>query len=180
MNESQDRKNEPSMEEIFASIRRVVTSDPKLTASSDEKSTVEAVMVNEKNEIINLNPMAKYTTDVAAPALDPQPDHATSDDAVSASLVHPQSDHRAEPDLGVGPDFKATLDPALDSFMSSASISVTLKDWLDQNLPDLVEQRLRGLLRPLLKSWFDSNLPTMIDRIVRTEVERIVSHSADR
>ena len=180
MNESQDRKDEPSMEEIFDSIRRVVTSDPQTAAPPGGKSAVEAVMVNDKNEIINLNPMAKYTTDVAAPALDPQPGPSTTDDTTSASVVHPQSDHRAEPDLGGGPDFKASLDPALESFMSSAGISVTLKDWLDQNLPDLVEQRLRGLLRPLLKSWFDTNLPTMIDRIVRTEVERIVSNSGDR
>jgi len=180
MNEPQDRKKEPSMEEIFASIRRVVTGDPKITAALGGKSAVEAVMVNDKNEIINLNPMAKYTTDVAAPALDTQPGRSTSDDAVSASLVHPESNHRAESDSGGGSDFRTTVDPALDSFMSSASISVTLKDWLDQNLPDLVEQRLRGLLRPLLKSWFDSNLPTMIDRIVRNEVERIVSHNNDR
>ncbi len=160
------------MEEIFASIRRVVTSDPDTSASSGGKPKVEAVMVNDKNEIINLNPMAKYTTEAAAPEL--ESGLATSDDPASASVVHPKSDHRAEADI------KAAFDPALETFMSSASMSGMLKDWLDQNLPDLVEQRLRGLLRPLLKDWFDRHLPTLVDRIVRNEVERIVSNSADQ
>lgn len=168
------------MEEIFESIRRVVTSENKASAAPGGEATVEAVMVNDKNEIINLNPMAKYTTEAAAPALDPLSSPNASDDATSASVVHPQSDHRAESDLTSAPDIEAAIDPELDSFMSSASISITLKDWLDQNLPDLVELRLRGLLRPLLKDWFDSHLPVMIDRIVRNEVERIVTNSGDR
>jgi len=136
-------------------------------------------MVNDKNEIINLNPMAKYTTEAAAPALESRPGPNVSDDAASASAVHPQSEHRAESEFASAPDLEAAIEPALTSFMSSASISVTLKEWLDQNLPDLVEQRLRGLLRPLLKDWFDSHLPVMIDRIVRNEVERIVSTTGD-
>ena len=36
-----------------------------------------------------------------------------------------------------------------------------------------LEQIVRELLRPLLKQWLDQNLPGMVERIVREEVERI-------
>jgi len=33
------------------------------------------------------------------------------------------------------------------------------------------------LLRPILKEWLDTNLPDMVERIVREEVERIADRA---
>ncbi len=32
---------------------------------------------------------------------------------------------------------------------------------------------MKDVLRPILKEWLDANLPEMVERIVREEVERI-------
>ena len=31
----------------------------------------------------------------------------------------------------------------------------------------------RDLMRPLLKNWLDENLPNMVERMVRAEIERV-------
>ncbi len=162
MNKPRDQHQEPSIEEVLASIRRVVTADREQIFGPDGESA-EAVMVSDKNEILNLKPMPKFSTD--ATAADTRPDEFPPHTESSADFDHQPTTSR----------LSSVLDPAVDSFMNSASIGPMLREWLDQNLPDMVEDRLKGLIRPLLKDWFDTNLPAMVDRIVRDEVERIVS-----
>jgi uncharacterized protein len=38
-----------------------------------------------------------------------------------------------------------------------------------------IEDIVREEIRPLLKSWLDANLPPIVERLVRTEIERVVS-----
>ena len=37
----------------------------------------------------------------------------------------------------------------------------------------MVEDSIRGMLRPMLKSWLDDNLPVIVERLVRGEIERV-------
>jgi len=37
-----------------------------------------------------------------------------------------------------------------------------------------IEELVRDMLRPLLKEWLDSNLPSLVERVVRDEVDRLV------
>lgn len=37
----------------------------------------------------------------------------------------------------------------------------------------MIEQSIREMLRPMLKQWLDDNLPTMVERLVRAEIERV-------
>jgi cell pole-organizing protein PopZ len=41
-------------------------------------------------------------------------------------------------------------------------------------IADLVREELR----PMLKSWLDSNLPPLVERLVRSEIERVISRAA--
>ena len=36
-----------------------------------------------------------------------------------------------------------------------------------------LEDLVREMLRPMLKNWLDDNLPTMVERLVRAEIERV-------
>ena len=40
-----------------------------------------------------------------------------------------------------------------------------------------LEQLVREICTPLLKQWLDSNLPYMVERIVKQEIERIANRS---
>lgn len=66
---------------------------------------------------------------------------------------------------------EALLSPATDAVVSSAfgSLSRTL---LNQN-PRTVEDLVSDMLRPMLKDWLDANLPQLVERMVRSEIERM-------
>ena len=39
--------------------------------------------------------------------------------------------------------------------------------------PEVMEAMARELLRPMLKEWLDDHLPTIVERLVRAEIERV-------
>jgi uncharacterized protein len=41
-------------------------------------------------------------------------------------------------------------------------------------IADLVREEMR----PMLKAWLDSNLPPLVERLVRAEIERVISRAA--
>jgi cell pole-organizing protein PopZ len=40
-----------------------------------------------------------------------------------------------------------------------------------------IEDVVREELRPMLKQWLDQNLPPMVERLVRAEIERVVGRA---
>jgi len=56
---------------------------------------------------------------------------------------------------------------AIDSAFNTLAHTVLVQN--ARTLEDLV----REMLRPLLKSWLDDNLPGMVERLVRAEIERV-------
>ena len=56
---------------------------------------------------------------------------------------------------------------AVDSAFNTLAQTVLVKN--ARTLEDLV----REMLRPTLKSWLDDNLPGMVERLVRAEIERV-------
>ncbi len=63
------------------------------------------------------------------------------------------------------------LSPLVGAAVSSSfgSLSRTL---LNQN-PRTLEDLVADMLRPMLKDWLDQNLPTLVERMVRAEIERV-------
>ena len=43
-----------------------------------------------------------------------------------------------------------------------------------------MEAIARELMRPVLKQWLDENLPELVERIVRSEIERVVSRASGK
>ena len=43
-----------------------------------------------------------------------------------------------------------------------------------------LERLTRELMRPMLKEWLDQHLPMMVERLVREEIERLVTQSQRR
>ena len=43
-----------------------------------------------------------------------------------------------------------------------------------------LEDIVKALMRPLLKQWLDDNLPPLVERVIREEIERVVGRARDR
>jgi uncharacterized protein len=68
-------------------------------------------------------------------------------------------------------DHGRLLSPATSAAVDSAfnSLAQTVLVQNARTLEDLV----REMLRPMLKNWLDDNLPSMVERLVRAEIERV-------
>ncbi len=69
------------------------------------------------------------------------------------------------------PDEEPILSPSANASVASAfqalSASVSIAN------AEMIERNVREMLRPMLKQWLDDNLPVMVERLVRAEIERV-------
>ena len=66
---------------------------------------------------------------------------------------------------------KDLLSPAVDAAVAAAfdSLGDLVLPQKDRTVEDLVKE----ILRPMLKEWLDKNLPEIVERLVRAEIERV-------
>ncbi len=70
-----------------------------------------------------------------------------------------------------GADSAPLLSPAIGDSVSSAFNALATTMILQNQ--GMVEEATREMLRPMLKQWLDDNLPGIVERLVRQEIERV-------
>ena len=91
--------------------------------------------------------------------------HAANEE-VDADDVHAAAETHA--DATDGPAIlSAETDASVSSAFRALSASVELAS------SEAIDRQVRELLRPMLKQWLDDNLPVMVERLVRAEIERV-------
>lgn len=156
---------EPSMEEILSSIRRVIARDESaMTApGSAQPSGADAPSSAEQ--------AGADTDDVLELTAISDGDDAGGDDQ---SATQPANE---VPEL-VSPVSAAASRQSLDAL--AAALNGGQPDAAPAAAPvggDMtVNQLVEAALRPLLKQWLDANLPTMVETMVAREISRITGN----
>ena len=195
-----DSAQEPSMEEILASIRRIIADD-QIAKSEDPQPVRAAPLPENDDDILDLAEVAKPIRKAAPIEVEP----IGFREEVAADLMDFDSisfDDVAEPEPEPEPDFDAVWDeplapepppprqearyelrpePAnagerLTSAVTDASVTqafAMLSNTVLSNNARTLEDLVQDMLRPMLKSWLDDNLPVMVERLVRAEIERV-------
>ena len=191
---------EPTMEEILASIRRIISEDDApaadaALATAPEPEPVEeaspALMdatpsmqepepAHEEEEILDLTdryeaPAAQTIgdLDVTAPADEPEPE------PFPTSFAEPERPVAREPEpsaSSVPYDSLVGESAAAASASAFAGLSAAFRQ--PEPVPTggvgpTIDDLARSLLRPMLKDWLDANLPGIVEAAVKKEVERI-------
>ena len=159
------RAHEPSMEEILASIRNIIADDPaKRTAPKAPQPALA------------LTPQIIYSKDAAADAAAPHsetsgPSQRAEANAPTVVWRRPQA-VEAEPAAGaVQPSEEPLLSPQATE---AAALSFgALSAGLEVRSAELADRMVRDTLRPMLKQWLDDNLPAIVERLVRDEIQRV-------
>ena len=187
---SDQSSQEPTMEEILASIRRIISEDdaPAADAAPEAEPAEEPAFAapepvaaaapepEPEDEVLDLvdplpAPPAEthgdldvFTAPAPAapePAFEPEPEPVFT--PAPAPKLAPAS--FAEPEERLISDYAAGA--AASAFGSlSAAIAMPKEG---RSLEDVT----RELLRPLIKAWLDENLPRIVEAKVQEEVERI-------
>jgi cell pole-organizing protein PopZ len=119
----------------------------------------------------------------------PAPEYATSySEPVTEPTARYEPDHSQEPAMSdtaenaYQPPESLISDKATDAAASSIgalvrSMTAEKSIAISKGSSITIEDIVRDEIRPLLKSWLDSHLPSLVERIVRTEIERVISRS---
>lgn len=171
---------ESSMEEILASIRKIITEDDFKPAedavTAEEVTGTEAPPSNvsplfkadaPQDGKSNEPPRTEDASDSAFLTPTPMAEAATTEEAAVDSLPALADDR----DETAQPAANALLSPQTDRAVATAFNQ--LANTILANNSRTIEQLAEDMMRPMLKSWLDDNLPTLVERLVREEIERV-------
>jgi len=172
--------HEPSMEEILASIRRIIAEDadapagekpadkPADKVESDAMPAHAAAAAPPEDDVLELTEVIEEDAPVTAPqsptALDDGPAHVP---------------HEAEDDRLLSSTSAAASVAAMTQLVGRSQRdrgSEMPLGAVDRTLEDIV----RELLRPLLRDWLDEHLPQLVERLVKDELDRLAREAHGR
>lgn len=200
---AQPKPNEPSMEEILASIRRIISDDdkpaePPPPAPDDDLRSLLAGAASlqpanepapvEDEDVLDLGaeaqPLAAVEAEPAPPEMqdieflepeltEPAPQPAP-EPVAAAFMPPPQPEPQREPPSQAQPQ-AFDMAQLLSDQTSHAVTSAfgQLAHTVLTNNARTLEDLVKDMLKPMLKTWLDDNLPTMVERLVRAEIERV-------
>ena len=161
--------SDPSMDDILASIRRILSEESAAVTPPGTAADADDVLELDNSMLLADAPQPAPARPDAAPVPSPEeplplaiPEIKAAEPAMTSEpLIAPQTASAAIGAMG-------NLVRNLEAQRQSA---------IYRGGPTL-EDIAREEIRPLLKSWLDNNLPDMVERIVRSEIERIAGRVA--
>jgi uncharacterized protein len=156
------------MEEILASIRRIIADEEPSESAARASGTADAP------------PPPRMVSQPPRPPLPPEP--VTREEEIDSMLARIQTTPRPAPPPSEQP--RGAADAGERGLMSAATTAAVDSAFhaLAQNAQAqaaqvhdgrTLEEVVSELLRPMLKAWLDENLPDLVERLVRAEIERV-------
>lgn len=178
--------NEPSMEDILASIRRIIADDMDPVPEPEVRTAVPASL----KSVLDITESHVSAGDHADPCEAEnfsetevhsfQEEHAVSILMVNyeteqgrLDLLTPARPCEKNPREALLSDSAGTL--VSEAFGKLRSIAPSAQA---PSQPKSVEDLMAELLRPMLRSWLDENLPPLVERLVQAEIERVARGQA--
>lgn len=177
-----DKGQEPSMEDILASIRKILSEDEEADAGSGgATSQASSGATADGDDVLELTPsmaegeeaplVLEEAPPSPPPASEPSPPPPSPPPEVAGDAM-PMPE-------GATPSESSLLSPpaaaqSVAAFSELANVARVKNVGVGQ--PDItLEAIVRDMIRPMLASWLEQNLPDMVERLVRKEIERLVS-----
>ena len=200
MSSSANPQHEPTMEEILASIRKIISEDQPDGAKPAEPTPVRAAaaeaqplletdvlelteevheeVVAERHAVEAQPPIENdiaFENDVAEPKAVADMD---TDDLISDSARSAMSRAFAKLDTEAPKAAPPSSGGALDGLFTKAiqdAFSPTLQEWVDSHHAQIMDS-----LKPVIREWLDANLPSLIEAAVTREISRAAAERPRR
>lgn len=178
-----------SMDDILASIRRILNEDEAAAQAAEVAEPTEpAAPVAEEPAPAAPPPRApepEFTPPPIAPPPvvarpEPEPVELTSDMLVTPP--NPGALPSASPPRVAMDDASGLIAPAAAA-AAAASVGSLLRAVSSERGSQVyrggpsIEDVVREEIRPILKDWLDTHLPPLVERLVRAEIERVVNRA---
>lgn len=186
--------DDPSMEDILASIRRILGEGEAAAATAPEPLPPPAPKTRQPEPVASGEPevfaldQSMLVEEAPVPAESAPPPEVVSPEPVASPPPVPQT----SADMPPVPDHQESAPHAGPLVMpetaaaAASSVGSLLRTLTAQRHPVAVsrggptlEDMVREEMRPALKAWLDAHLPEMVERLVRAEIERVVSRATE-
>ncbi len=169
MSQAPAQREEPSMEDILSSIRKIIQSNddsgedapaPEIQAEpvrQQAPAIVERSAVSDQGELTSAPERAR---EVVSPPETPVVQSEIVDVIASEEVAEDQTSANSAL-ISAGPKAKVAASFAQLNEVITASSSQSL------------EGMANDLLKPMLQDWLDNNLPGLVEKLVREEIERV-------
>lgn len=179
MNALNTKPNEPSMEEILASIRRIIADDEDRVVAAAAPAVQQAPLQAEPAPRYAPAAAPSYSAPLSAVQPEPAPYPAPQYHAPAPqpSQRAPQSPQPAPHAYQPAPEAyrpaprAAEIDHGLNGGVGDAFRA--LEETARSGPQMTVEALVVDTIRPMLREWLDAHLPGLVKEMVRDEIERI-------
>lgn len=165
---SQDKSvSEPSMEEILSSIRRIIADEDKAPPPAAPGTAAG------EDDVLELTTVAEDDAESgsAAPAKAPGPAPAGGEPAPAPATAKALPDPKEAASSGEPLVSAAAAAASMSAFAKLARPIASEPPAATGGIT--VEALVIQLLRPALREWLDANLPPLVERIVEQEVRKL-------
>ena len=173
---------DPSMDDILASIRRILDEEGTRAAAPGDvpEDTAHPAAAAPAGPVLDLDPsMMLPEPDEAAPGPVPTPPPILAEPAAHPAPA-PETPYEPVPLPPSALVTPALVAPAAAAAAAS-SVGALMRTLANERTTatsrqgPTIEDLVREEMRPLLKEWLDTHLPPLVERLVRAEIERVVS-----
>ncbi len=168
-----DERELASFEEVRRELSRVDEAPaPEAAAASIESAPLESTHIetapaeiaplvdsHDARDILSLRPAMDMPAAIEPETAEPHEEFV----APEPTYVESQAATGFDPPAMLSPEANASVASAFQAL--SASVQIASAETIDRHV--------REMLRPMLKQWLDDNLPVMVERLVRAEIERV-------
>ncbi len=181
---------DPSMEDILASIRRILSEEepaPEATSSAPPLAASPALPAEPPEEdVLDLDasmmvpdPVPPRPEVPEAPAIRSAPTAPVVAAPVpaAASPLAPAVAPVAPPMPEDGLMEQATTEVAASSIVNLVRTIASERATQVHRGGPTIEDLVREEIRPVLKLWLDTNLPPLVERLVQAEIQRVVGRA---
>ncbi len=205
MNEPKSQQ-EPSMEEILASIRRIISEDDAETDDSSDAAPEDAEEASPAepedaaepdqadDDVLDLTDAVdeESSLDAESDGYDMaltddsdlvevvEPDEETEPEPIEAATAEPGPEPAAPPPTDNGLISPPPAGEATGQF--SALAAAVAGDRLGQVMgvgARTIEDLVKEVMRPMIKEWLDAHLPELVERLVGREIDRMARRAED-
>jgi len=188
------RQNEPTMDEILASIRKIISDDlgegaaAAVVAPSEPMAEVfelstQMALPAAREPAWNM-PLTRRGPTVAEPqmaASAPKLDPVSAVTELAARMARMSTQVEAvsanEPAVAEAapkvPPMATETASAVSSAFGSLRQTIERETVADAAVASAMQMVVESALRPMLKDWIDAHLPSMVERLVKAEIERM-------